>query len=59
MFAIVFFTTVILFSVFLFVSAKVAEYFTSRKSNTTATKADIDIRPVPTHFHMGHYRFTA
>ena len=57
MYAIAFFTTVILFSVFLFNANKIDEYITSHKSK--ASKADIDIRPVVKHFHMGHYRFSA
>ena len=47
----------ILFSVSLFIGTKVAEYLTSHKSKTT--EPDIQIRPVVTHFHMGHYRFSA
>ncbi len=57
MYAIAFFSTVILFSVVLFSSNKIAEYITSRKHNANATDADIHSSVPST--HIKQYRHTA
>ncbi len=57
MYAIVFFTTVILFSVILYVGNKIAESVSNHKSSTN--EVDICIRPAATNTHIGLFRFSA
>ena len=57
MFAIAFFTTVILFSASLYVGNKIAESVCNHKSSTN--EVDICIRPAATNTHIGLFRFSA
>ena len=57
MYAIAFFTTVIVFSASLYVGYKIAESVSNRKSSTT--DADNHIRPVETNTHIGLFRVSA
>ena len=57
MYAIAFFTTVILFSASLYVGNKIAESVRNHKSSTN--EVDICIRPAATNTHIGLFRFSA
>jgi hypothetical protein len=57
MYAIAFFTTVILFSVSLYVGHKIADTVHNHRSSTA--DADYSIRPVETNTHIGLFRFSA
>ena len=57
MYAIAFFTTVILFSASLYIGHKIAESVSNHKSSTT--DADICIRPAATNTHIGLFRVSA
>ena len=57
MYAIAFFTTVILFSASLYIGHKIAEAVNNRKSSTT--DADIRNRRVATNTHIGQFRVSA
>ena len=57
MYAIAFFTTVILFSASLYIGNKIAESVSNHKSSTN--EVDICIRPTATNTHIGLFRFSA
>ena len=57
MYAIAFFTTVILFSASLYVGHKIAESVSNHKSSTA--DAGYRIRPVETNTHIGLFRVSA
>ena len=57
MYAIAFFTTVILFSASLYIGNKIAESVSNHKSSTN--EVDICIRPAVTTPHIGLFRFSA
>lgn len=57
MYAIAFFTTVILFSASLYIGHKIAEAVYIRKSRTD--KSDIRNRRVATNTHIGQFRVSA